>query len=79
VAKRRGEGVAIVALARKLATILWQVLTKREPCRHSRQNTLARKLKRARRHAVRYPVMADAERAERLAGLVAEEVAAGGG
>jgi transposase len=79
VAQRRGQGVAIVALARKLATILWQVLTKREPCRHCRPATLARKIRRARRNAARYPVMTDAERAERLASLLADEVAAGSG
>jgi transposase len=79
VAQRRGASVAIVALARKLATILWQVLTKHEPCHHCRPATLARKLRRARRHAVRYPVMTDAERAERLAALLVEEVATGSG
>ena len=54
VAQRRGQAIAVTALARKLATILWHVLTKQEPCHYGRTATITRKLRRAANHSVRY-------------------------
>lgn len=69
VAARRGPRVAIVALARKLVTILWQVLTRGEACRYARARTLRRKLRRAAKAAVRYPVRPTMEIAQEIAAL----------
>lgn len=49
--KRRGTQIAITALSRKLTTLLWEVLTRGEPCRAGRAATIARKLVAARRRA----------------------------
>lgn len=53
VAARRGQNVAIVALSRKLAAILWQVLSEQQPCYSGRSKTITRKLQRAARMADR--------------------------
>ena len=46
--KRKGHNVAIVAVARKLVTVAWHILTKREPYRYSVPRTTDVKLARLR-------------------------------
>ncbi len=46
--KRKGHNVAIVAVARKLVTLAWHILTKREPYRYSVPRTTETKLSRLR-------------------------------
>jgi len=49
--KRKGHNVAVVAVARKLVTLAWHMLTKNEPYRYSAPPTTDRKLARLRRLA----------------------------
>lgn len=44
IARRRGKKKAIVAVARKLLTVVWHVLTKREACRQANPEKVAYKL-----------------------------------
>ena len=58
IAQKRRQKVAITALSHKLATLLWEVLTRKEPCRYGRAKTISTKLANARRRAdkARLPV-----------------------
>jgi transposase len=45
IAKRRGNGVAMVAVARKLLVVIWHLLTHEVPYRYLNSSTFTRKLK----------------------------------
>ena len=47
-AKKKNRNVAVVACARKLATIAWHMLTKQEPYRYALSRTVDEKLRRLR-------------------------------
>lgn len=51
IAQKRGRKVALTALSTKPATLLWEVLTRKEPCRYGRATTISTKVARARRRA----------------------------
>ena len=42
--KRKHKSQAIVAIARKMLVVVWHVLSKQEPCRHSQDDDLAYKM-----------------------------------
>ena len=42
--KRKHPSQAIVAIARKMLVVVWHVLSKQEPCRHSQDEDLAYKM-----------------------------------
>jgi hypothetical protein len=44
IARRRGKNIAIVAIARKLLALVWQLLTHKSPNRHLRSQTYVSKL-----------------------------------
>ena len=57
--EKKGAKVAIVAVARKLLTLIWVVLTRKEPYKELRPDLFKRKVKRMERLAHPYSVTVD--------------------
>lgn len=46
VKRRRGDGKAVIRVANKMATIIWHMLTKRQPYQQVKEDLYRSKLKR---------------------------------
>lgn len=66
--EKKGAKVAIVAIARKLLSLIWVVLTRKVPYRDLREDLLKTKVRRMNRQAQPYPV--DKDLNERLLALL---------